>query len=514
MRTCNFLLIILLSTTGLHSQQTPSLGEIARRVRAEKNDKTEHQQAAAAAPGAQQAATPAQPAKPAEPAPPPGVPVATNEDAAARQLAQNQAHADEMNLHEISRFEDLIRTLFNTDNFQKIDEIADQARSTKQRLKGGFWAIHLLYHPLMKPPHGSDDSTESEWQIHLARLQRWVDQRPQSITARVALAGAYNLYAWKARGGGYAGEVTDEGWRLFGERTDRAAAILVEAFKLPVKDPEWYLDMQAVMQGKGESKSLQTAMFEKAIAFEPDYQYYYRMQAVVLLPQWEGEEGESALFAQNVADRIGGKKGDMMYYEISTVLNCSCDSRNQPNGMSWPRIKRGYADVEEQHGVSLVNMNQMAAFAAAAGDPDFAQQLLNRIGENWDPDAWQTRQHFEEVRSWAQFSEIEQTGAQGKQAAEANLQTPAGRQFDAEMARSFQANYRDILAACVTLAGPKQQVPFDLILRIGKTGTVEKVYFSVTSQISLCLASKVSQGHFPAPPQPEYWVKVKVNFQP
>lgn len=523
MRACNifFLLItVLLSTRSVQSQQTPSLGDIARRVRAEKNAKAVHQEAPATAPSPQQAATPVQPAVPAapatsaQPAPPPGNPVLTKEDAAARQLAQRQAQADEMNLHEISRFEELIRTLFNTDNFQKIDEIADQARSTKERLKGGFWAIHILYVPLETPPHGTDGSTESEWQIHLARLQRWADQRPQSVTARVALAGAYSNYAWKARGGGYAGEVTDEGWRLFGERTDKAAGILVEAFKLPVKDPEWYLAMQSVMQDKGESKSMQTAMFQKAIAFEPDYQYYYRMQAIMLLPQWEGEEGESALFAQDQADRIGGKKGDMMYYEISTVLNCSCDSRNQPNGRSWARIKRGYADVEEQYGVSLVNMNQMAAFAAAAGDADFAHQLLTRIGENWDPDAWHTRQYFEEVRGWAGFSEIEQTVEQGNQAAEANLQTPAGRQFDAEMARNFQASYRDILAACVTLAGPAQKTPFDLLLRLGKTGTVEKLYFSVGNQVSICLASKVSQGHFPAPPQPEYWVKVKINFQP
>ncbi len=347
------------------------------------------------------------------------------------------------------------------------------------------------------------------------RLQRWVNQWPQSVTGRVALAGAYLHYGWKARGGGYADQVTEQGWQLFGERSEKAGKILAEAFNLPIKDPEWFVVMHQVMQAQQVGKVMQTALFEKAIAFESDYQYYYRMQAENLLPKWDGEEGEMARFAAQATDRIGGKKGDVMYYEIAAYVNCSCDARNQPNGMSWPRIKRGYAAVEEQYGTSLVNMNQMAAFAAAAGDADFAEELLTRIGENWDPHAWHNnRKYFEEVREWAGFSKIEKTMQDGMKAAEANLQTPAGRQYDAELSKSFQSNYGDIVAACVKIAAEPRLTPFDLFLQIGKTGTVETLYMSPTTRVSLCLASKVSSGRFPAPPQPSYWVKISMSFQP
>lgn len=430
----------------------------------------------------------------------------------ARHLAEQKAHADQINLHETGNYEEAIRTFLGTESFQRIDEIADTERSSKRRLPGGFWAIHLLYIPLSAPLHGSD-SSESEWQLHVARLQRWMDQRPQSITARVALAISYVNYGWKARGGSAADQVTDEGWRLFAERSGKAGKILADAFNLPARDPEWYLAMQSVLEAQGASKAMQTAMFEKAIAFEPDYQYYYRQQAHMLEPQWEGEEGESALFAEQQADRIGGKKGDMIYYMISTYLNCRCDSKNQPNGMSWQRIKRGYAAVEEQYGASLVNMNQMARFAGAAGDPVFAHDLFKRIGENWDPDTWETRKYFETVRDWAGFSEIEQTAEQGLKQAEANLKTPQGQQFDAAIGKTFAANYNDILAACVKLAGEPKQTPFDLLLQIGSTGAVNNLFFSVPTRVSMCLASKVQSGRFPAPPQPDYWVKININFQ-
>src|SRR6185437_10395277 len=317
----------------------------------------------------------------------------------------------------------------------------------------------------------------------------------------------------EARGGGTADQVTDEGWQLFAERSEKAGRILAGGFNLPTKDPEWYLAMQLVLQAQGASKAMQTAMFEKAIAFEPDYQYYYRQQAQMLQPQWEGEEGEAALFAEQQADRIGGKKGDMMYYMISTFLNCGCNSENQPNGMSWQRIKRGYNAVEDQYGASLVNMNQMARFAAAAGDMVFAHELFNRIGENWDKDEWQTRKNFESVRAWAGFAEIHESAEQARKEAEGNVKTPQGRQFDAQIGNAFAANYSDILDACVKLDGEPKQTPFDLLLQIGSTGKVNNLFFSVPTRVSVCLASKVQTGRFPTPPQPDYWVKISINFQ-
>jgi tetratricopeptide (TPR) repeat protein len=443
------------------------------------------------------------------------LPAKPDDQAVERLQKDALAKADEANLHALDLYEQQVRDFFNVESFEKIDKMADSARANRTRLTGGYWAIHLIYDALSHPRHGTFDSTESEWKLHLDRLQRWVGQTPQSITAHVALAEATLQYAWKARGGGYANEVTDDGWQAFHERSQTAEKILVDAFNLPVKCPEWYLAMQLVMRSQDMNKEKLTAMFEKAIAFEPDYQYYYRVQAETLLPKWDGEEGEMAVFAGQIADRIGGKKGDIIYYQIATFVNCSCDSRNQPNGMSWPRIKRGYAAAIEQYGTSLVSMNQMAQFAAAAGDPDFAQELLTRIGENWDPDAWHTREYFETVRKWAGYAhEAERSQEDGIKAAEDNLKTAAGRQFDEQMAKAFQSGYSDILTSCMKLSRVQSFAPFDLVLRIGKTGSVEQLFANPTSPLLFCLARPMMSDHFPVPPEPSYWVKVSVHGQP
>lgn len=495
--TLLFSIFFFVITPALHSQTAPSLGDIARQVRAEKSKQP------AAAPSPEQPASSAtQPSSPDQKTP--------STAKQAQPEAPTRPPRPGVTLDESDLYQENIRVLFNTENFDKIDELADQARSAKTRFRGGYWASHVLYTPLSCPP---DDlhATESEWKIQLDRLQRWMKQKPQSITARVALAGAYVEYAWYARGGGYADQVTDQGWQLFGERMDIATKILADAYNLPVKDPEWFQEMQLVLRGQQRSLEMQTAMFEKAIAFEPDYQYYYRTQAETLLPKWEGEEGQTALFANQIADRIGGVKGDILYYFVAAWVNCSCDARNQPNGMSWPRVKRGYAAVEKQFGLSLFQVNQMAKFAAAAGDPDFSYELFNRIGDNWNQEVWGSRENFDSVRSWAGFSQLVKSREDGIKAADANLKTPAGRRFNDEVEKTFQSGYSKILESCRVLADETKPTPFDLILRIGRTGLVEDVFFSVGTRVSVCVSTKVANGRFPNPPEPSYWTRISVH---
>jgi hypothetical protein len=480
--------LILLVTPALHSQETPSLGDLARQARAEKSK--------------QASAIPSSPVEAS-------VPSSQTEIQTAPAITS--APMSDFTLHEVEHYDENIRVLFNAENFDKIDELADAARSTKARLTGGFWDIHVLYGALTNPPYHGEDPTESEWKIQLDRLQRWVTQKPKSVTARVALAGAYINYAWYARGAGYADGVTEQGWQLFAERLDTAAKILADAYNLPVKDPEWFVEMQLVLRAQQRSMEMQTAFFEKAIAFDPDYHYFYRMQAETLLPKWEGEEGQMALFAEQAANRVGGTKGDIIYYEIAAFVNCSCDARNQAYGLSWPRIKRGYAAVEKQYGASLANMNLMAKFAGAAGDPDFANEMFTRIGDYWDQTVWHKRENFDRVRTWAGFSQIEKSREVGLTQVDVNLKTVEGQRFNDEMEKAFQSAYGKILESCRVLAGETKPVPFDLILRVGRTGLIEDIFFSEATGVTLCVAGRVAQGRFPNPPQPSYWTRISVH---
>jgi len=221
-KTLVFLCFLLLFGFGsaAYAQQSQSLGDIARRVRAEKNHAAATSTTPTPAAPASRSAAASAPASPEKPKASTGTAV---DPAVARETEQEiQAQKKaEPNLppgigiagmlHFMDGTSEQIRELFEQDKFDTIDMIADRARSTKKRFDGGFWYIHAIYLGLEDPRQGRTHSGEVEWQQHIERLKRWIAQRPKSVTPRVALAGAYVGYAWNARGTGSAGAVSEDG---------------------------------------------------------------------------------------------------------------------------------------------------------------------------------------------------------------------------------------------------------------------------------------------------------------
>jgi hypothetical protein len=255
-----------------------------------------------------------------------------------------------------------------------------------------------------QPPTG-DNATDGDWKAQIDALKAWVAARPESAAARIALADAYGGWGYKARGGGSADTVTDEGWRLYNERYAMAASVLVDAAKLKEKSPYWYSVMGYVARAQGWSKSQAKELLDAAVAFEPGYYHVYRQYANFLLPKWYGEQGDAQAFAEQVSAQIGGEEGDFVYFELATTLACGCDTsedKAELQGLSWPRIKSGYAAMEHLYGDSNLKMNRFAYLAVIENDQPTAAATLAVIGDNWNRDAWPDQLHFLEAKAWAE----------------------------------------------------------------------------------------------------------------
>jgi hypothetical protein len=267
----------------------------------------------------------------------------------------------------------------------------------------------------------------------------------------VALARTYLLYAYDARGHGFANTVSDSGWKLFEVRTTMAKGILDEASNLPTKCPEWYVDMLLVAQNQSWDNDRSRTLFDEAFKFEPGYYYNARVLAAYLLPKWSGEEGATEKFAQDVADRVGGEQGDALYFEVASADYVICGCEDDPK-MSWERIEKGFEASEKQYGVSMLNLNRLAYLAMHVGRtyPIVADKVLTRIGEQWDEETWDTQQNFEDVKKWAAFTKplAEKLYAM-ESAADANMKTPAGPRYKA----SFEKTYLGLLQECARTGG-------------------------------------------------------------
>jgi len=286
-------------------------------------------------------------------------------------------------------------------NYDVLEQSANDARLRKSRFTGGVWKLYSFYEAVSYPIT-EEHSSDSDWNLHISTLKAWAAARPESATARIALAETYINYGDRARGTGYANTVSEEGWRLDAERTALAASSLAEAARLKQKCPYWYEVMQHVALAQGWDKSQEKELFEQAIAFEPGFYHFYREHANYLLPKWYGEVGEAGTFADQISNRIGGDEGKFIYFEIASLVRCQCEE-DDPNSdnLSWPRIKEGYAALGRLYGYSNLKNNRFAHMAVGADDRNAAQQAFGKIGDDWDHTVWGSSQSFQRAKNWA-----------------------------------------------------------------------------------------------------------------
>jgi hypothetical protein len=414
----------------------------------------------------------------------------------------------------IKDYKEAVVDLLERLDFDKLDCIADAARSSKARFPGGLWKLHSIYWALDQP---KGHVTDEDWNARLLLLKQWTVTKPNSITARVALAGAYSSYAWYARGDGMADSVTDRGWKLLSERMSKAEAILDEKSELTAKCPESFWIRQGIAQGQGIEQ--ETEILKRAIASYPDYYYYYCTHAYLLLPKWYGQEGGASQFAAESADRVGGSDGDILYFQIAGGVVCPCGDETEFNRMSWSRIQKGFAALEQKYGPSMINLNLFALMATNVDDAVVAAAAFKRIGDNWDKDTWITEEYFNHSKTWeaqrlAQWKVLQARAPEFVRQAAANLQSPQGPEYQKQVEQAFEPFIRQ----CEKDSG-KDEEKVELMLKMGPEGGVRDLYLptETTTPMTKCLLDHLfeTQGKnekpFPPPPHPDYWLTLDLD---
>jgi hypothetical protein len=296
-----------------------------------------------------------------------------------------------------------IKLAFSQRDYDQLEKAAREAREGKGRTFGGVWKTLLFYEAVYQaffPPKTKME--ESDWKVYFEESKAWIAAKPESAAARINLAQGYLGYAWEARGSGYANTVTNTGWKFFAERTALSAATLAEGAKLKEKDPYWFEVLQNVSLAQGWEKTGARELLELAVTFEPTYYHFYREYANYLQPRWYGDEGEVETYDEEVADRVGGSEGDMLYFEIASLVACQCDAEKTAlQNFSWARIKSGYFALGQLYGVSERKRNRFASMAYKENDLPAARLALKQIGDKWDEGVWVKREKFDAAKAWA-----------------------------------------------------------------------------------------------------------------
>lgn len=302
---------------------------------------------------------------------------------------------------EFDAYREGVSRRLSSDDFSWIDREARTLRAKKDRLPGGYFKLRALYKALEEPQRG-DEASNGEWEDHIAQLERWVKQDSRSITARVGLGEAWKNYAWKARGDGYAHTVSAAGLTAFDERLAKASQVLDEASSLDERCPEWYVVALWVGLGQSWERAAFDRMFQAAVEFEPTYYYLYQAKATYLLPRWYGDEGEAERFAEESAMKVGGHQGNIIFFAIySRLASLHGLTFMNTHQQARSRILDGFRSIETLYGLDPHRLNEGCYFAIGSSDRQMVAELFNRIGDDWDPEVWESKNNFEMVRQSA-----------------------------------------------------------------------------------------------------------------
>lgn len=396
--------------------------------------------------------------------------------------------------------------------FDQLDCLADHYRTSKERFSGGVWKLNTFYIAVSEPVLNPQHPTEQDWLNHISILDRWMSEKPNSLTARVALASTYISYAWAARGTGDSDSVTDSGWNIFEERLNHASDLLNNSSALPAKDAEWYFVMlQLATTGQTWELGRARALFEQAYRFEPGYFYYGRQFRYYLEPKWAGEEGDNEKFSTEIADRIGGDEGDAYYFRLA--VDGICDCQDSPK-FDWARVVKGFKATEKLYGPSLIDMNRIAYLASQNyNDPIVANEVMPRIGDQWEKDKWETQKMFQDTRDWAAKAAPMAAKAKALTAeAEANEKSPDGAAYKS----AFEKKYKELVQQCVHSEGAAAG-KFETYTSVSESGSVDDMKVYWYGQAAVCIYSKLKAAKdshsvlFPKPPHGSYWVKLGVD---
>lgn len=291
-----------------------------------------------------------------------------------------------------------VKQAMNDKNWNQLDALGEKADSDCNYSYKGYNDYSTFIGEI-------DNCGADGFEKRLALIGDWMKVKPHSRIAPVAYAALMTKYAWRARGSGYADEVTSEGWRLFGERLAAARTILEKTAARGIKKTKgWYSAMFTVALGETWDRPRYEALFNEAIKAYPDHPSFYFDKAYWLLPRWNGKDREWEQFAAESADRLGGSKGEELYAQTVWFIQ-SIAGDDEIKVASIRRLQNGFASMEKNHSAwsdaKISPKSALAKLALARGNTSLARRLFDELGNQVSMYVWNHKYFFVEQRQKA-----------------------------------------------------------------------------------------------------------------
>jgi hypothetical protein len=209
-------------------------------------------------------------------------------------------------------------------------------------------------------------------------------------TIPLELKGRFYVdYAWEARGGGWAKDVTPANAKLFMERLAVAEQALTKASEMSPNEPDAATVMIEVELGQGRGRDVMEKWFARATKANPDNVDAYRAKLRYLQPKWHGTTAALNAFATECRNTRN------WYARLPIVSLEAHDALAEASGNpdAYYRSPSVWRDVEavlrpwiDAFPDDAAGRSRLAYFACKCQHWDEAKRQFAALGDNAVPD--------------------------------------------------------------------------------------------------------------------------------
>lgn len=218
----------------------------------------------------------------------------------------------------------------------------------------------------------------------------------EAALAQAGVSPGYQAYvegdrlislAWAARGSGWANSVTEEGWRVFGQRLQEAGELLNKASDQYPTVAAVPAAMITVELGQGVGAYRLNVWFQKAVAIDPGYYSAYSRKMNYLQPRWHGSVREVFQFGvECVQTGLWDKCIPLVLLDGLEGLEGRDDGSDKVFQVPevWEAIRYTCTEFLERYPQGVCTRTRYLKFAVKAEKWEIAREQIQILGDYWD----------------------------------------------------------------------------------------------------------------------------------
>lgn len=237
----------------------------------------------------------------------------------------------------------------------------------------------------------------------MRRTSEWRKSVKGSVEPDLVEVLMFRVWAYTARGHGYASSVSPLAMQIYLARTAMAAAGLHDAKTAAVNDPMWYALSLGVDRDQSVPLDRQRALFDQGAARFPGYIPLYRQMLTSLMPRWGGSTQAVEDFIRSVSTK-NGQSDPVTYARLYLIYgNLEGNDTNviEAANADPVLIKQGMKELQLRFPQSDFILDSVARFACIDNEWSTYRSLSPLLRGHISTSAWPDKLSVASCNKWS-----------------------------------------------------------------------------------------------------------------